>query len=119
MKLHEVTFSEENRVRHFCHNPDHITTTRARQLGDIGAEFVIYDPLHKPRVFRLDAVFVGKLSVLYGCILSVSNKPRAPLWWHEGFFSNSDFIEELHRIYPDRKVFYVHFFSLVSPAVDE
>lgn len=111
----EIAFSQENRERHFCHNSNYITTTRARLLGDIGTEFVIYDPVHIPRLFRLEAIFVATPAVLYNCILSLLNQPRAPLWWHEGFYSNSDFIEELYRIYPERKVFYVHFLAQVSP----
>lgn len=101
--MKEIKFTGDNRIRHFIHNPDIITTTRDKILGDIGEQFIIYDHMLTPHVFTLKSIWITD------CLgLGADNFPRIPIWNLEGFECNHDFIEELLRIYPDTDCFYVH-----------
>ena len=106
--MKEVKFTAENRDRHFLYNPDEIVTTRDKALGEIGEEFVIYDPLRAPRRFILQdiisASFLGIVCTLRNC----------NLWEMEGFKSPSEFFQEICRIYPEASTLYVHQFVSVS-----
>lgn len=101
--MKEIKFTGENRIRHFLHNPDIITTTRDKILGDIGEKFIIYDHMLTAHEFTLESIWITD-----SLGLGVNSFPRIPIWHQEGFECNHDFIEELLRIYPATDCFYVH-----------